>query len=99
MKRKEFLRSTLAFIGLALDEYKESTEWLHHWPLAKLGEMFLEVNRDRDNRPEPFTAYDVMPWLGQAPPPLNEQEMEIAKAQGIFNNMMGMPGAIFILEE
>ncbi len=63
MKIREFRTSTIVLLGDMLDEHKELTEHLFHWPHARIGSITLEMNRNEKTRSQPFTEFDVMPHL------------------------------------
>ena len=65
----EFRTTSLSMIGEMLDQFQELTWNLFHWPTARHAAITLEMNRNAENRPEPFTEFDVMPHLGVAPKP------------------------------
>ena len=85
-------------IGILLDVYKANSENLFHWPAAVLGSLTLEMNRDHETRPEPFTPWDVMPHLGQAPERPDAEIEQQTREKGLFYSLQGMPGVAMVLE-
>jgi hypothetical protein len=67
MKLREFRCTSLAMLGELLDVHKDNSEWLHHFPVARFGSIYLNSHRDPNTNSTPFTDADVMPHLKSAP--------------------------------
>lgn len=82
MKPREFRCTTIVLMADMLEDYRELTNHLHLFPVARAAARLLDVNRNHDLKREPFTEWDIMPELGAPPKPSEDQQ--IAREKQIF---------------